>query len=548
MVDGAPVAFPGRALPCRAFPCRAFPGRAFPGWAFPVLTNGFFASALRDKHRILAYHCVNHVPIMDAMTSKTGSTFLPALLIAGAALVLAPVAVAAPVPIQAPLVSGLPDFTDLIDKVGPAVVNIRTTDRVRLGQGLPGDEEMQEFLRRFFGQQIPRGRRAPGGQEEEVQRGVGSGFIISGDGFVLTNAHVVAGADEVTVTLTDRREFKAKVLGVDKRSDVALLKVNAGNLPYLRTGDSSKIRVGEWVIAIGSPFNLENTVTAGIISAKSRDTGEYLPLIQSDVAVNPGNSGGPLINMRGEVIGINSQIATLSGAYNGISFAVPIDEVMRVADQLKKTGHVTRGRLGVQISEVTRDVADSLGLGTARGAEVAMVEPGGPAEKGGIKVGDIILKFNGEPIETTRDLPRLVGAAKVGSRATVVVWRRGNQIEVPVTIVELEDEKSASAITQPKKPAPGAATNALGLLVSNLSEAQRRELRVDGGVLVEAAEDGAARAGVRPGDVILQLNNVQIKDAAQFNVLAAKLDPQKSVAVLVQRENVTQYLVIRPRQ
>jgi len=213
--------------------------------------------------------------------------------------------------------------------------------------------------------------------------------------------------------------------------------------------------------------------------------------------------------MRGEVIGINSQIATLSGAYNGISFAVPIDEVMRVADQLKKTGHVTRGRLGVQISEVTRDVADSLGLGTARGAEVAMVEPGGPAEKGGIKVGDIILKFNGEPIETTRDLPRLVGAAKVGSRATVVVWRRGNQIEVPVTIVELEDEKSASAITQPKKPAPGAATNALGLLVSNLSEAQRRELRVDGGVLVEAAEDGAARAGVRPGDVILQLNNVR---------------------------------------
>jgi serine protease Do len=321
-------------------------------------------------------------------------------------------------PVVTPPVMGLPDFADLVDKAGPAVVNIRTTERVRLGQGGGGDEEMQEFLRRFFGGQMPPrgGRGGRGGpqqpQEEEVQRGVGSGFIISDDGYVMTNAHVVEGADEVTVTLTDRREFKAKVLGADKRSDVALLKVEARNLPSLRIGDSNRIRVGEWVIAIGSPFNLENTVTAGIISAKARDTGEYLPLIQSDVAVNPGNSGGPLINMRGEVIGINSQIATLSGAYNGISFAVPIDEVMRVADQIKKTGKVTRGRLGVQISEVTRDVAESLGLGRARGAEVAMVEPGGPAEKAGVKVGDIILKFNGKDIEKSSDLPRQVGGTR----------------------------------------------------------------------------------------------------------------------------------------
>jgi serine protease Do len=313
-------------------------------------------------------------------------------------------------------------------------------------------------------------------------------------------------------------------------------------------GDSSKIRVGEWVIAIGSPFNLENTVTAGIISAKARDTGDYLPLIQSDVAVNPGNSGGPLINMRGEVIGINSQIATLSGAYNGISFAVPIDEVMRVTDQLKKTGHVTRGRLGVQISEVTRDVAESLGLGQARGAEVAMVEQDGPAEKAGIKVGDIILKFNGQAIDTTRDLPRLVGAAKVGSRATVTVWRRGAQQDIPVTIVELKDEKpEASGKPTPKKPKPGEAANALGLHVSDLTAAQRRELKVEGGVLVDAVQGQSATAGLLAGDVILQMNNVEIKDAAQFNGLVAKLDPKKTVALLVRRGDVTQYVVIKPR-
>ena len=457
-----------------------------------------------------------------------------------------PAALAAPV--AAPLVTGLPDFTDLIEKVGPAVVNIRTTEKIKQGAGSPGDDEMQEFLRRFFGGQMPRNAPRPRrGGEEEVQRGVGSGFIISNDGYVLTNAHVVDGADEVIVTMTDRREFKAKVLGSDKRSDVALLKVDGARLPYLTVGDSNRIRVGEWVIAIGSPFNLDNTVTAGIISAKSRDTGEFLPLIQSDVAVNPGNSGGPLINMRGEVIGINSQIATLSGAYNGISFAVPIDEVMRVSDQLRKSGRVTRGRIGVEIGEVGKEVAESLGLGQARGVEVARVEAGGPAEKGGIKVGDIILKFNGVAVERTGDLPRLVASTAVGSRAVVTVWRKGAQQDIAVNIVELEEDKAKKAAA-PNKPKAQQVPNAIGLVVTDLTAAQRAELKVEGGVAVESSDGVAARAGLRPGDFILQLNNVGVKDARQFDAMVTSLDPKRSAAVLVRRGETTQYVVIRPRQ
>ena len=485
---------------------------------------------------------------LSALLVSAGILFAPAVL--GLAPVHAAPATGA--------VAGLPDFADMVEKVGPAVVNIRTTERLRQPTpGMTDEDEMQEFFRRFFGGQMPtprregqqpRGRQQPQAPvEREVQRGVGSGFIISADGYVLTNAHVVAGADEVYVTLTDKREFKAKVLGSDARTDVAVLKVDGASLPVLKMGDSNKIRVGEWVVAIGSPFNLENSVTAGIISAKSRDTGEYLPLIQSDVAVNPGNSGGPLINMRGEVIGINSQIATLSGAYNGISFAVPIDEAMRVADQLKATGKVTRGRIGVQIGPVTRDVAESLGLKEARGAEVSMVEEGGPAAKAGLRAGDIVIKFNGTDISGSSDLPRLVGNTKPNSRATITVWRQGKAVDLPITVAELESDQSAKgARGERSKPKAEGASNALGLKVSDLDAAEKKELGVPGGVKVDAAEGVAASAGIRPDDVLLQLNNAPITDAKQFAALVSKLDPKRDAAVLVRRGDVARFLILRP--
>lgn len=456
--------------------------------------------------------------------------------------------------VAAPSVAGLPDFTDLVEKTGAAVVNIRTTEKAKISQenGVSEDEEMQEFFRRFFGvpipprqQPAPRGRSKPDAEvEEEVPRGVGSGFIISADGYVMTNAHVVDGADEVYVTLTDKREFKAKIIGADKRTDVALVKIEGSNLPRLTVGDSNKIRVGEWVIAIGSPFGLDNTVTAGIVSAKARDTGEYLPLIQTDVAVNPGNSGGPLINMRGEVIGINSQIYSRSGGYMGISFAVPMDEAMRVSDQLRASGKVTRGRIGVQIGEVTKDVAESLGLARNQGALVQRVEAGGPAEKGGVEAGDVILKFNGAAIERASDLPRMVGSTKPGTRSIVTVWRKGAMRDLSLTITELEPEKVAAKVE--KKAKVEQVANTLGLIVSDLTAAQVKELKIDGGVIVESAEGSAARAGLRTGDILLRVNNTDIKDVRQFNALVAKLDVKKTTLLLVRRGDSSQFVTVKP--
>lgn len=378
---------------------------------------------------------------------------------------------------------------------------------------------------------------------------MGSGFVISQDGYVMTNAHVVADAETIYVTLPDKREFKAKLIGSDKRTDVALLKVDATGLPKLTLGDSDKVRAGEWVLAIGSPFGLDNTVTAGIVSAKGRDTGDYLPFIQTDVAVNPGNSGGPLINLRGEVIGINSQIYSRSGGYMGISFAIPIDEAMRVTEQLKATGKVTRGRIAVAIGDVTKEVADSLGLGRARGALVGSVEPGGPAEKAGIEAGDIILKFNGRDIEKASDLPRMVGDIKPGTRVPLQLWRKGATREVSITVAELDADakvKTRGNGSRDDSTPPAAKPNALGLIVNEIPDAKLKELKIKSGVEVEQADGPAMRAGIRPGDIILRLGDSDVTSPKQFNELVKGLDKAKIAAVFVRRGDATQVLTLRP--
>ena len=448
----------------------------------------------------------------------------------------------------------LPDFTDLVEQVGPSVVNIRTLEkassRPRSGSGM--DEEMLEFFRRFGvpipndPRQAPRPNR-PQPPDEEQPRGVGSGFILTSDGFIMTNAHVVDGAEEVLVTLTDEREFKAKIIGADKRTDVAVVKIEATGLPAIRVGDVNRLKVGEWVMAIGSPFGLKNTVTAGIVSAKQRDTGDYLPFIQTDVAINPGNSGGPLLNMRGEVVGINSQIYSRSGGFMGISFAIPMDEAVRVSDQLRTSGRVARGRIGVQIDQVTKDVAEAIGLGKPSGALIRGVESGSPADKAGVEAGDIITKFDGKAIEKHSDLPRLVGNIKPGTKSMLTVFRRGATKELAVTIAEVEAEKTAAkAPEREEKPKISSAGQALGLSVSELTEPQKKELRIKGGVKVDAASEAAARAGVREGDVIVAIANVEIGSVKEFESAIAKVDRSKSVNVLFRRGEWAQYAVIRP--
>ncbi len=469
-----------------------------------------------------------------------------------------------PVSAQAQASRELPDFADLVERTGSAVVNIRTTARSRAGNSsgagpqMPegmDDSELYDFFRRFMPPRqgpSPRGRgegRGEGGGPE-VPRGVGSGFIIGADGYLLTNHHVVEGADEIYVTLTDKREFKGRLIGSDRRTDVALVKIDSAGLPSLKIGDPSRLRVGEWVVAIGSPFGLDNTVTAGIVSAKGRDTGDYLPFIQTDVAVNPGNSGGPLINLRGEVVGINSQIYSRTGGFMGISFAIPIDEAMRVGDQLRATGRVTRGRIGVGIAEVTKDVAEPLGLPRAAGALVRNVEQGGPADKAGIEVGDIIQRFDGKPIERSSDLPRLVGNTRPGSKVPVTVWRKGASRDLSLTVAEMQQETTAQS-SNPRGQAPGAqggaaAANALGLAVSDLSDERKTQLRIKSGVLVDAVDGAAARAGLRTGDLILSINNQDVTSAKQFNDLVAKIDKAKTQVLLVRRGDSAQFVPIRP--
>ena len=519
---------------------------------------------------------------------------LPLAASAATATATAPAAASAVTPVAAPVVN-LPDFTTLVDKVGPSVVNIRTTTRVSSSNDLRGlppgmdDGDMSEFFRRFFGIPMPgtpgsprggggggsgggnggnggngggdqggdsgsgRGNRSapqdsPDNQDNSEQSsGVGSGFIMSADGYVMTNAHVVDDADTIYVTLTDKREFKAKLVGVDERTDVAVVKIQANSLPAITIGDSNKVRVGEWVLAIGSPFGLDNTVTAGIVSAKGRDTGDYLPFIQTDVAVNPGNSGGPLINMAGEVIGINSQIYSRTGGFMGISFAIPIDEAMRVADQLKTTGKVTRGRIAVAIGEVTKEVADSLGLPKAQGALVSSVEAGGPADKAGIQPGDIILKYNGHDVSTATDLPRMVGDTKPGTKATITVWRKGESRDLPITIAEMQPDKVAKAEAKKTPPPKERASNTLGIAVSDIPADQKKALKLTNGVMVDAVEGPAARAGFQKGDIILRIGDTDITSAKQFDAVAQNVDPSKMVAVLVRRGDNTQFVPLRPR-
>ncbi|MEI8265220.1 MAG: DegQ family serine endoprotease [Betaproteobacteria bacterium] len=445
----------------------------------------------------------------------------------------------------------LPDFTELVERVGPSVVNIRTMERGRANAPGAGevDPSMEEFFRRFGipmpGRPGP--RSGPRGDDEPQQRGVGSGFILSADGFIMTNAHVVDGADEVLVTLTDKREFKARIIGADKRTDVAVVKIDAAGLPFVKIGDVNRLKVGEWVMAIGSPFGLENSVTAGIVSAKQRDTGDYLPFIQTDVAINPGNSGGPLLNLRGEVVGINSQIYSRSGGFMGISFAIPIDEAMRVSDQLRANGRVIRGRIGVQIAPVTKEVAEAIGLGKPTGALVQSVEAGGPADKAGVEAGDIITRVDGKLVEKSGDLPRLVGGTRPGSKATLQIFRRGVTKELTATVGEFEPERP-SRRTQAEPSGAAPVKSALGITASDLTEGQKRELKVKGGVRVDAVEGAAARAGLREGDVILSVDNTEVTDLRQFATLAAKVEKARAVSVLVRRGEWVNYLVIRPNR
>ncbi len=471
--------------------------------------------------------------------------------------------VAAPAPRApaTPLVTGLPDFTNLVEQVGPGVVNIETTivrsNRQARGAG-PSDEEMPEFFRRFFGPDFPMPGQGPGGGDEGPSirgRGMGSGFIISPDGYVLTNHHVVADAGEVKVKLGDRREFTAKVIGSDQQYDVALLKIEGKNLPTVRVGDSNTLKPGQWVVAIGSPFGLDNSVTAGVVSAVGRSTGgqdqRYVPFIQTDVAINQGNSGGPLLNTRGEVVGINSQIFSASGGYMGISFAIPIDLAMGAVEQIKKTGRVSRGQLGAIVGAITGDVAQGFKLPDSRGALVNELVPGSAAAKAGLEVGDVIRSVNGTAVNTFSDLPPLIGALPPGSKVRLVVLRDGKERELTATLTELAEDaargETANAGAEAAKPQAGA--NALlGLDVMDLTADQRKrnQLDVGEGVSITRVTGQSAReAGLRPGMTILQVGRTPVGSVAALNKALAGYGKGDVVMLLIRLGGNTSFVPIR---
>lgn len=458
---------------------------------------------------------------------------------------------------------GLPDFSDLVDRVGPAVVNIRTTQKVSQNpQGFPGFPGMDpndpffEFFRRFMppgtpmpgqpGQPGQNPRNAPQMPDREVPSGVGSGFVIDSDGYLLTNHHVVDGAESIIVTFPDNREFKGKIIGSDQRTDVALVKIEGKNLPSLKVGNINNTKVGQWVVAIGSPFGLENSVTAGIVSAMGRDTGEYLPFIQTDVAVNPGNSGGPLLNLDGEVIGINSQIYSRTGGFMGISFAIPIDEAMRVAKQLRETGKVSRGRIGVGIGEVDKDVAKALGLDSALGALVGSVGKDSPADKAGVIAGDIILRFDGKKVEKASDLPRIVGETKPGSKVNMVLWRKGAEKTVSITVGEFEAETAKAPTPAPVEKPKQAEADKLGLTVTDPTPQEKSAMNLSGGVVVRNAVGVAAAAGVTVGDVILRIGRTDVNSAKQFTELVTAISKGQATPMLVRRGENSFFVVLTP--
>lgn len=462
----------------------------------------------------------------------------------------------------APPSAALPDFTEIVARTEGSVVNIRTTETVSVRNSPfgSGGSDPYEMFRWFFGPDFaPPGPGGPGQgpqrrgeapqqqpQERTVPRGVGSGFIISADGYILTNNHVVEGANEIFVTMTDGKEFPAEVIGTDPRTDIALIKIDAKDLSPLPIGDSRQLKKGQWVLAIGSPFGLDSTVTSGIVSAINRDTGDYLPFIQTDVAVNPGNSGGPLLNLSGQVVGVNSQIVSRSGGFMGISLAIPIDEAMRVVEQLKSHGKVTRGRIGVQIGEVSEEVAKAIGLGKARGAMVSHVEKSGPAATAGVMPGDVITAFNGTEIKQWADLPRIVGETKPDTEATLDVWRKGKAVKLKVKVGEMPSEATQTAqrggpAAEPEK------TDALGLIVADVPEQTRKELGITGGVQVRDVREPASTEGLQPGDVILTVGETDITDAKQFAKVVGDLKKSDKAALLVFSGGQTRWVLVQPK-
>lgn len=472
-----------------------------------------------------------------------------------AALVLSVTLFTVSLPINAALLTQLPDFTQVVESASPAVVNISTTQKVKPSSkgngmphggripGMPEGTPFDELFRRFF-EQNPN-------NEPEGGRSLGSGFIISKDGYILTNNHVVSEADEIIVRLSDRRELVAKLVGSDKRSDVALIKVNASDLPVVKIGDSKKLKVGEWVLAIGSPFDFDHTVTAGIVSALGRNlpNENYVPFIQTDVAINPGNSGGPLFNLNGEVVGINSQIYSRTGGFMGLSFTIPIDLAMGVVEQLKNGGHVSRGWLGVLIQDVSRELAQSFGMDKPEGALVSQVLPDSPAEKGKFKVGDVIVEFNGRNVPTSAALPPMVGVTPINKPVKVKVIREGKPQILTVTIGELPTEEDlAGADGGDESKARGAEVERLKLQIDNLTPEQRKELGLSDnqGVLVTQVGNGPAReAGIREGDVVVMINNVKVGDTKQFRDVTAGLTAGKPVAILLQRRDGAVFLALK---